>query len=572
MDKKDTGYKNVTWALRFLTTLLHSGITDVVISPGSRSTPLVIAASSISELNTHVILDERSAGFFALGLGKATGRPACLICTSGTAAANYYPAVIEASMSYTPLIVLSADRPDNLQNRHAPQTINQKELFGKYPLKFIQANIREKEQHTVNLASSCVRTAVSDRGIIHVNAPFAKPLQPDEQELNQLLADFCIDISTIENPDEDFLAFELDDVLTKLQSSKKPVIIAGPATIVDGFEQKILKFLAESSNIPIVAESVSGMRGLSHKNIITFYEAYLRSNRVMEELEADFILRIGFPPISIALTSYLKKSKAEQWILSHARMKPDPDNTSTKWIQLPTQSGTLQTTDVKINDYESWLKKWMSFDKSARGISSQFKKNSTEFTDGHVFQTFTNCISEYCDVFVSNSLPVRDLDLFGTNYSNIDFVYHNRGASGIDGITSTACGVSAGSTHKSWLLTGDLAFLHDTTGLMTLANSNLNVIVINNNGGNIFRMLPVYTHQHIYTDYFETPQNANIKKLCEAFGIEHVVVHSAVELNKAIKKRETETEGSAVIECVTNPDASQKIRKQIWNHQREQKN
>lgn len=570
------GEVSTEWSYALLTHFQRFGVEHVVISPGSRSTPLVLGASLIEGLKKHVILDERSAAFFALGIGKSTGKPAILICTSGTAAANYFPAVIEASQSYTPLIVISADRPMNMVDRHAPQTINQKHLFGNYVLTFKDSEafrtFGAKAEETYVLAKELFIEASLNRGPVHLNAPFPKPLEP-KPEVYKTIS------SRIDVPFFDYsIQFEdnygtLDTVfrkvIEKLESSERPVIIAGPATVFDGAEGTFLQVLLQKTNIPILSEGTSGMRlpNADNPSVITGYETYLRSKSIRQELKPDFILRVGLPPISIALNRYLLEHKeTEQWAVSHARQIPDPDYIVDRFLKLPHFSNYIPDSfTLKVS--ESWIQNWINYEAEACSLPAIISQHYLELTDADVTSALLEVIKDDECLFVSNSLSVRDADLMQLNRAKNVTVFHNRGASGIDGVTSTAAGVATATNQTTWLLTGDLAFLHDTTALMTLQKmtGRLNIVILNNGGGTIFRMLPVYALEQVYQTYFETPQTVNFGLICEGFGVKHHKIEQKANLAEQLLKQ-SKSSALTIFECVTNADASLEIRHKLWKY------
>jgi len=577
MREPHDGELSTRWSIGLLTHLHRFGVEHIVISPGSRSTPLVLAASSIPNIKKHVILDERSAAFFALGIGKSTGKPAVLICTSGTAAANYFPAVIEGYQSYAPLIVISADRPAKLQMRHAPQTINQAHLFGDYALLFRDSEeIRTLDgdsEDVYTLAKELYTTSAVQRGPVHLNAPFPKPLEPHPDALESLVEHTVIPshsgYSIAINENQRILNQALEDVFERFKTSKRPVIIAGPSTVNDGVESMMLKVFKDHTNIPILAEGTSNLRfpNFGNKNIISNYETYLRSETLRNELKPDFILLVGLPPVSIAINRYITTHKeVEQWALSHARQIPDPDYTLNRFIQLP----CLTQASIPKKSFfveEKWTHQWENLEQKASQLPKEICSKSSTLTDAHVTQALLNSLKDGDNLFLSNSLSVRDADLIQIAHSQKVSVYHNRGASGIDGITSTAAGIATATGKKTWLLTGDLAFLHDTTALMTLnkLDGKLNIVILNNQGGTIFRMLPVYQLKDVYQTYFETPQQVDFGMICKGFGISHAKIEKIDDLEKHFSNPDYNNSVN-VFECVTDADASLEIRLKLWQY------
>lgn len=579
MHNQDDGYLNVEWSLQFLHALLDAGCTELVISPGSRSTPLTLAGSLLDGFNKHVILDERSAAFFALGLSRPTSRPAILICTSGSATANYLPAIVEAHMGYTPLILLTADRPSSLQNLHAPQTIQQENIFGEFAEYLGSTEILvkddKKRELTLQLARNAWKVSTGEGRPVHINLPFSKPLQPDrasEGEIRKLANELNASTVAHQQKNKPDISDTLMSVVGKLAASKNPVIVSGPLTVRNGSESLFLDFLMDRlPDAVFLLEGTSGKRGRDGFAGLLHYESYLRSAEIREKLRPDFILRIGLPPVSQALGSYLKHHReAEQWCISHARHLPDPFHTSNGFVRVPFfyRDGFSKLNPTTVNTDPDWKAIWKGHETRVYDCIMDATGNETAFTDGNVYRCLFENASPGCDLFISNSLCVRDMDLFHSGRFPFSHVYHNRGASGIDGNISTAAGISTGSDSPLWMVTGDLAFLHDTTGLMCLSKIKgkpLTIIIVNNGGGSIFRMLPVHDGPYEFETYFNTPQNVDFQKLCEAFGVQYKFADNPGSLRKIIQQRNIKMDGCLVIECRTNADASYHQRHKIWD-------
>ncbi|MCH8569265.1 MAG: 2-succinyl-5-enolpyruvyl-6-hydroxy-3-cyclohexene-1-carboxylic-acid synthase [Balneolales bacterium] len=621
-NNRSQGAKNVLFCLRLLHTLTSLGVAHLVISPGSRSTPLVMAASVLAGKNkakTYIHPDERSAAFFALGIGKSTGIPAVLICTSGTAAANYYPAVIEAKKTSTPLIVISADRPQAVRHRMAPQTIDQSFLFGKYPLVYREseslidavyddsvADFLSADGETAKLSAELFRVSTQQAGPVHLNAGFSKPLEPSPDEFDALQEEISFILkSSVMGAMPGFkrlpkISLDLHKALSQiehhLEKSAKPVLIIGPLNILSAPERS-LEAAIRKTGIPILAESTASILP-NNKNAITkegfefphleAYEQFLRQPEILEQLKPDLIIRLGFPPVSRALNDYIKSnSDVFQIALASTSEVPDPDTTADEIILLPPCSSdeaetALQAEPLSLSinkkNWVDWSGIWKEISKVYSHIRESLMENATKtdaekkLTDGLAIRSLIKLISAdsetgspQCALFISNSFSVRDLDLFRNNTLPFSHVFHNRGASGIDGVTSTALGCTTGINGELWLMIGDISFLHDTNALLqiaTLTNARLRVVLLNNSGGTIFRMLPVYNHQQIYTKYFETPQQVDFGTLCRAYGIEYRKAKTSKELTKHFEEK---YDGPVIIEAITDPDSSMTERRLLWN-------
>lgn len=639
----DRGAQNLLFAYCLLARLWEIDACHFVISPGSRSTPLTLSAAQLAAQHgcpVSVMLDERSAGFFALGGAKATGRPAVLICTSGTAAANYYPAVIEARMTQTPLIVISADRPADLQRKMSPQTIHQRHLFGEYPrlyaeseelLEAMIAGSAQKDEtspgsawqarfrEVSELADTLLRYS-SKGGPVHLNAAFSKPLEPSSAEVSPLiqLAGEMMESSrdsvrsTMPSPEnrpayvrlwkqeakpaEPTSESTFSAMMQRLGRAARPLVITGPLNVGSYAERALLEVTSRYPRIPHIFEATSSPfagRGPG----ITGVEGFLRQPDIRAELKPDLILRVGAPPVSRALNTFLQDAQnVPQLCFSSTEEPPDPLETAAEIVTLPAFS-PLPDTLMNVleafteNASERWAVRWKTHSQNAAtrleniipGYAPPADKarasENPALTDGSAIRMLIKHVEKPSKkkpapaLFVSNSFTVRDLDLFRHGPLPFHEIGHSRGASGIDGIISTALGYCTGSGRETWLVIGDLAFLHDTNGLLQLAQHqgpDFRMLVINNLGGNIFRMLPVYSHDAVYTPYFETPQHADISALCRAHGIKARVSETDDVLFQQLEAfAGTGTAPAAervmVFEARTDAHKSMKQRNRLWS-------
>lgn len=550
------------WTSAFFRTLQKHGIQHVVISPGSRSTPLTLAAATNNNLRKHIILDERSAAFTALGIGKASNTPAVLICTSGTALANYYPAVIEARQSGVPIILATADRPPYLRSTGANQAIDQLKIFGDYPVFFHE--VGEPSMATADLdrlkmlGKQAVSKSREKRGAVHLNFPFRKPLEPDSgviAEQSQINSKRY----SVGPPNTPYTLQLPDSIQQNISKAQRPLIIIGPLAPQDDVDS--ITNLSDRINAPILSESA-----VEHSKTIAKFSGFLRNENLLGNLEPDLILRFGFQPTCKSLELGLKNwspdnhyhfASTDQW-----QDATTSDSDCIPWMGKPIDWNSLAaTTD------SDWLSKWKSAEESFLNHYQHFTDTESALTDGSVYQHLTPQIATDHFIVVSNSFPARDIFLFGEQASEIP-IHLNRGASGIDGVTSTAIGLSLQQEKPGILFTGDLAFLHDTNALLNSKKINypLTVVIINNSGGSIFRMLPIEQYEEYFNTYFKTPQSADIKQLADSYdvpyeGIESLSALKAIDLSKWM----SENKGLSIIECKTNPDASMKIRKELWN-------
>ena len=562
MTDSQAGNAAFRWATTFLQSLQQYGVQHVVLSPGSRSTPLTLAAASNDQLQKHIILDERSAAFTALGIGKATNRPAVLICISGTAVANYYPAVVEARQSGVPMILATADRPPYLRATGANQAIDQHNIFGDYPVLFHDVGEPRLDDKDLNrlsmLGQQAVYTSQEKRGPVHLNFPFRKPLEPEKKIFEK-------DNATPSNhnlPKRSANSFSINlskDLKNDISLSEQPLIIVGPLAPNDN--TTCIAQLADRIHAPIISESA-----IDHNNTIRWFSGFLRNENLRAELNPDLILRFGFQPTSKSLECGLTNWSPDNHY-HFASTSQWQDATFSRAERVAWMGNAIQIDEIESKSHPDWIKKWKTFEKEFDKYVDQSFKQEAKLTDGAIYHTFTSQIPPDHFISVSNSFPARDIHLFGKQSARLS-LFQNRGASGIDGITSTAIGLSLGLDQPGILFTGDLAFLHDTN---TLLNHNkleqsLTVIVINNAGGNIFRMLPVKEYEEHFTTYFETPQSVNIQQLTGAYDIPYLGIDDLSGLrNVDLQQWSKKHSGLSVIECQTDADASMKLRKKLWD-------
>ncbi|SMO36096.1 2-succinyl-5-enolpyruvyl-6-hydroxy-3-cyclohexene-1-carboxylic-acid synthase [Gracilimonas mengyeensis] len=553
------------WSTTFVRALYEEGVRHVIISPGSRSTALTLAFSAHPGFKTHVIIDERSAAFTALGIAKESGIPAVLVCTSGTAVANYFPAVIEATQSGVPMIVASADRPPHQRGLGASQTIDQLKIFGDYPVFFHEAgepNEREQSTKRLKMASrQAVQHAMEQEGVAHLNFAFSKPFEPKAEYLEEVE----FENGKLLQPPPSYSIkqgnMELGETFwSDLVSAERPLIVVGPASASDHPEKnEYIHELAQTLKAPVIAEPGAALPS-SPQNIQGF-DGFLRNEKNRNLLNADLILRFGAQPVSKALNLYMEQSEAMQIVFRRAGRWNDGSLSGHKHIDL---TGPIAIPEVTGSAQESWLATWKQAEQAFNVFRNEQLEPSTPLTDGLIFSTVTNQFPDESFTMLSNSFPARDMSLFG------DFdgreVYMNRGAAGIDGITSTAIGLSLSSQKPGVLFVGDIAFLHDSNALLQAASVDkpLVVIVLNNGGGTIFRMLPVHDIRSKYTEYFETPQQVKIAALCRAHGIHHTLVSKPDQIAPVFHKLKKRN-GLHVMECMTDAEKSMEQRHALWN-------
>lgn len=552
--------------------LYQHGVRHAIISPGSRSTPLTIAAAIHPGIEKKVVLDERSAAFIALGIGKKTGKPAVLICTSGTALANYLPAVIEAKESGIPMVIISADRPPALRGIGSSQTIDQLNIFGNRVHYFHDVgepkNMLMDIKRIHSLGRQAVDIATTRGGAVHINFPFRKPLEPSKEQLKKQIL-----LSEQQHMDQSTPVGSLSGRVLRLNStiysllaaSKRPLIFCGPSDPARSLQQLARK-TGSLLNAPFIAEPGSSM---NHQiGDIIRYEQFLRTPELLSELKPDLILRFGDQPFTKSLLIALESWSDVLTIHFNAR-----DVMQDHALSVDYQVRCESTDDIDFSEIEKkkspeWMSKWRETDLQNDLILKNILSSESKLTDGHIFQHLSSTLDKMWNVMLSNSFPARDMALFGKHVEDQNV---NRGAAGIDGIISTAIGQHISGNQPTCCIIGDLAFLHDSNALLSLHKLKhpFIVVVINNGGGTIFRMLPVSNmnreveHVDFYKTYFETPQRSNFMKLAEANGIDFIRISDLHDL-KALDLNEIKDR--CIIECVTDADASMSMRKNLWQN------
>ena len=544
---------------------LHDeGVRHAIISPGSRSTPVTLAFAYHDGFNKKIVLDERTAAFIALGIGKETGLPAVLICTSGTAAANYFPAIVEAKNSGVPIIVLTADRPPNLRGIGSSQTIDQIKLYGDYSVYFHEmgepADGKRDRNRIRFSAKQSTAESIKKGGAAHLNIPFRKPLEPSAEQidLERKKNKKQVENHITSKPSSTRSVTLSDEVTNLINRSARPLMIAGPAN-KHHTNHTIAQQLAELTGSPVIAEP--GSRFHLHEQRIHRFQQFLRVDSVRRALKPDLILRFGDQPFTKSLLTVLEKWEKIPCIRFNARDSWQDSEMSSDHIVELSQDDTLSTDNIEAGNH-SFLNKWRKADTDAEEKLFALMESEASLTDGHIFKHISNTLKDEWNLMVSNSFPPRDLALFGEPGGN---VVVNRGAAGIDGIISTAIGTALSSDAPTCCVVGDLAFLHDSNAMMSLKylDSPFKIIVINNNGGNIFRMLPIYEHSDTYREYFETPQDVDIEYIAKAHNCQYKRIRDKSNLNQ-ISFTENNNPNPLVIECVTNTDASMAMRKKLF--------
>jgi len=576
--------RNTIWALAFMDELARSGIQDVCIAPGSRSTPLVLACAEDPRFRTFVHLDERSAAYFALGVGKATGRPGVVITTSGTAAANLYPAVIEAAQSESPLILLTADRPHRLRDADANQAIDQIRLFGRFVRSFYEVAPPEVADdsllHLRSLACRAVADAVGlPAGPVHLNFPFAKPLEPTEgpgdgaeNEVHPLAARGRDGGAPFVDIRPRRLRADPEDVaqlLEMLAESSRGLLVAGPSADSERSGEAVVRFAA-ATGFPLLADPLSGARfGSTHgATVLGRYDLILREEEVRRCLAPDLIVRFGSSPTSAALLTFLQENGATPQLLvdSGHRWKDHLASASQCYQADPVLFLDALSDQAPRRGAPEWRMLWERAEEIASSAVAHIRGDF--FFEGDVLSTVAATLPESASLFVSSSMPVRDLDAFGAHRSERLRVLGNRGASGIDGVVSTALGVAATSEGPTVAVLGDVALCHDMNGLLAAWRYGIDVtfVVIHNDGGGIFHMLPIREREPSFTSFFAAPHGLDFRHVAELYNLHYSRIEGSseavTELREALEAA-VEEGGARLVEVRTDREENHRRHQEI---------
>lgn len=556
----------------FVAELVQSGIRDVVVSPGSRSTPMAMVIAQHPEIRLHIHVDERSAAFFALGIAKASGKPAAILCTSGTAAANYYPAIVEAYYSRVPLVVLTADRPHELRDVGAPQAIDQIHLYGKHVKWFIEMAPPENSEEMLRYVRSvCARAAAtaltSPAGPVHLNFPFREPLVPDLKKKNLFHHEERQEgYVTIQQSEYTLQNHQLERLKNDLNQYEKIIIVCGSIDD-EKFPEAVTSF-AEKLQAPIVADPLSQLRSGEHRleNIIDAYDTFLRNDDAKKALKPNLIIRFGAMPVSKALTIYMKENKhAEQWVIDSGGGWRDPSLLTTSMIYCNEALFCSALTAVIEGEKSSdFLSKWKELNSFTREHLMKIKESSS-LSEGKIFYELVELLPEGATLFVGNSMPIRDLDTFFYNNPKSIRIMANRGANGIDGTISTALGAAV--VHQPlYLVLGDLTFFHDLNGLIMskLYELNINIIVINNNGGGIFSFLPQANYPDHFEKLFGTPLDLQFEHAIRMYNGQYDLIKDWTHFSSSLEGCSS-FQGLNVLEVTTNRDENLKEHRTLWD-------
>lgn len=531
--------------------LYQLGVRHAVFSPGSRSTTLAMLFQSHGGFHTYMNIDERSAGFMALGITKAQGEPAVLVCTSGSALTHYGPAVVEAKHSGVPMIILSADRPYTLQQVGAPQTIDQQKYFGTAVNYYEELSV-PSESHYYTYPRQVARRAylkANDHklGPVHINVPLFEPLVPNREE----------EYFKQGRSAKPFRLVKYQEIasLASLLDGKRVLILGGPSVT----NPKVVVDFANRIGAVVIGDPLSNLR--QYEGVISTYDAFLAHHERWEELRPDVVIQLGQIPVS---------KRIQQWMgtltdIDYITVSPNADVVNPS---LTTTIHVMASVDVFLwemslgisvaQDLE-YVRVWQQIESNSREQLDKVQEEPNLF-EGRTIHMLQQMMSDEGQLLVANSMSIRDMDYFWATGRSQAMVYGNRGTNGIDGTVSTALGLSTNGK-PTVVLTGDLSFFHDMNGLAIgkTHGMNLTIILHNNDGGGIFQYLPQKgTDDFEYL--FNTPQGINYSGLAIMYGLDYVKVTTNAELEQAMQDY-IGTEGIHLIEVPTSKERSRELHK-----------
>ena len=530
-------------------------VKHVVISPGSRNAPLTIGFTNHSQIKAYSIVDERCAAFFALGIAQQTQKPVALVCTSGSALLNYYPAVAEAFYSDIPLIVISADRPKHLIDIGDGQTIRQENVFKNHSL--YNANLvddeRSMNENTKQLKIA-VQTAIQKKGPVHINIPFDEPLY---ETTNKLLVKNIVSENNIIETKQ---ILNLEEYVSLWNDSKKKLVLVG-AHFPNKNLQAQLTELAKDESVLVLTETTSNMH---HPSFIISIDKLIfpLTDKEFKKLQPDILLTLGGMIVSKKVKQFLRRYKPKHhW---HIDVKNALDT-----YHCLTHHFRVKDTAFFDNFLE--LAKPVKSDYQKDGLTLKLKRKekhdqfltSAEFSDLKVFDVVLDTIPNNSLLQLGNSSIIRYSQLFDINNSLI--VFCNRGTSGIDGSTSTAIGASCVTNNRTVFITGDISFFYDSNALWNnYIKNNFRIILINNGGGGIFRFIPGPSSTNVL-NYFETPHHLSAKQLCEMFQFEYCIAKNENELKQELRNFYQDENTAKLLEVFTPSTLNDEMLKRYFN-------
>jgi len=539
----------------FVDELARAGVRHVCLCPGSRSTPLALLCADHPDLRVWMHIDERSAAFFALGLAKATGEPVALAGTSGTAVVNFMPAVVEAYFSRVPLIVLTADRPRELRDVGANQTIDQVRLYGTHVKWFVDMPLPEASAPLVAYARMAAARAAatvkaSPAGPVHLNFPLREPLVP----LPGPAVDWPVHPQIVAGT-RTLASRQVEELARQWRRVERGLFVCGPETPAAAAGD--IAVLADKLGWPMLADPLSGLRAPGSAGVVDAYDVFLRDETVAAALTPELVVRFGAAPVSKALLQALQRwAGVPQVVVDEGGGWRDPVLTAGKLLHVdpgwlcravlealqvlgaPEDGRGAGPAGRERANSPHWRELWRRLNDEVRRVLREAAVQQEGLFEGRVFQELAELLPDGAALFVGNSMPVRDMDAFFPAIQRRVRVFGNRGASGIDGVVSSALGVSAAWSGPVVLVLGDLSFYHDLNGLLAAKLHGLpcTIVVVNNDGGGIFSFLPQAEVPRHFERLFGTPHGLDFEPVVRMYGGRFTRVRDWAAFRQAVQE------------------------------------
>ena len=566
-----------TFVDAFVDELARCGLRYASVCPGSRSTPLAVLLYQHPAIKVWMHLDERSAAYFALGQAKATRQPVAVLGTSGTAALNFAPAVVEAFYARVPLLVLTADRPPELQAVGAPQTIDQSRLYGRHVKRCIEMPLPEGGPHAVRYVRTTASRAMADcsaerPGPVHVNFPFREPLIPSAKEQDERKPD--TPHVAVTQGLQALRTADATELAARLRGAQRGLIVCGPQDD-PGFPDAVVR-LSRALQFPILADVLSQVRCGAHdlSYVIDRYDAFLRDSKLVRDLVPDLVLRFGATPVSKPLQLYLQSlTSCRQLLIAPADDWYDPALVATDRVQadplafceaLIPHLGNISRRGIGTT-VSAWCRMWEGLNAQTRTVLQEHLNVNPDLSEPQVFTELNALLPPNATLFAGNSMPVRDLDTFFAADARPARFLANRGASGIDGVVSTALGVSSVNSGPCVLVIGDLSLYHDMNGLLAAKQHGLQatIVLLHNDGGGIFSFLPQAEAVESFEGLFGTPHGLDFRYAAQLYGLDYCEPEDGPAFRIALEKA-FHAPGVSLIVVHTNRDANARLHRELW--------
>jgi 2-succinyl-5-enolpyruvyl-6-hydroxy-3-cyclohexene-1-carboxylate synthase len=547
-------YPKIALAQSIIEICLAKGITNIIISPGSRNAPLTIGFAQNPNFKCYSIADERCAAFFALGIAQQTKLPTAIVCTSGSALLNYYPAVAEAFYSQIPLIVISADRPQSKIDIGDGQTIRQENVFQNHSV--FNANLNEEASVENDLKiNKAIETAILQKGPVHINAPFEEPLYETVDTLSVQSkithSEEIIGTKIIEN---------IDDVISVYNAAGSKLILVG-VNEANSIDPEIVANFAHDPSVVVLTETTSNLHDPSFINSIdTLITPF--DDADFKAFQPEILITFGGMIVSKRIKAFLRKYKPkEHWHIDTLRAYDTFSALTKHFVVQPNDffKALFAKSAVTESDYFAKIDKIYALRKNKR----QEYVDKIPFSDFKVFEKVIESLPAKSQLQISNSSAIRYAQLIDID-PTIE-VFCNRGTSGIDGSTSTAIGAAVGNEKQTVFITGDIGFLYDSNALWnSYIPKNFKIVLINNGGGGIFRILPGHEEKPVFNTYFETSHHLTAEHLAKMYGMYYYTANDGISLEKNLKSFYDQNDSPAILEIFTPTLENDVILKQYF--------